>query len=473
MTRRVTCPVVVAGAIERHNFGDLLMGRIVGFFLRQRGLTPLPASLLAADLRRLGGDRVHSFADLAPHLSPGVPIVHVGGETIPCSLRDGLRMNVPPRLPRKLAAMLASEVNPSGLESRKFAYLTPPTERIRGRDYDWAHRFYHGHGASTLDQSDESDRRAIGDILRGAEWLTAREDRSVAALRDAGAPQARFAWDCAVLAPCLEAEGLASLDLWRRPDTGGYLLVHGNADFLAENTASLVRQIAAVAGRFSGVRIGLAGLAANHDTVESACALAEALAGAGLDTRFLSDPHVESIVAGIKEASCVVSTSLHYRILALSHGVPRVSLTNTKTACWAASCDPDYPSDCPAEHLADAVGEALARPESRAKDLAMTARAEGRASLDEMVNLVAGQAGSPEARCHFPEEAPEDGLSLPPDHLVAPRAWIDALADRCEMAAAAELELKQAREELRQSRDEPKRPRRSAAGRLARFIKGL
>ncbi len=55
MPSPVPNPVVLVGAFERHNFGDLLLGKIAEFFALENGLTPLPASLLAGDFRRLGG----------------------------------------------------------------------------------------------------------------------------------------------------------------------------------------------------------------------------------------------------------------------------------------------------------------------------------------------------------------------------------------------------------------------------------
>src|SRR5690606_29806495 len=61
-------PTILSGAFERHNFGDLLMGRVVEHFLRAEGMAVYPTGILPADLRGLGGLRVHSFADLAPCL---------------------------------------------------------------------------------------------------------------------------------------------------------------------------------------------------------------------------------------------------------------------------------------------------------------------------------------------------------------------------------------------------------------------
>jgi hypothetical protein len=467
--------VVVAGAFERHNFGDLLMGRIMEFFLREQGLTPLPAGLLAADLRRQGGSWVHAFADLAPRLTPGVPIVHVGGETIPCTLRDGLRMILPAAWPQKLAAHLASSVNPSGLESREFAYLTPREETIRGSTHHWEHRFFYGQGASTLDQRDAVTQAAVARTLDEADWITARDTQSVASLHQCGLGGARFAWDCAVLQPCLEEGGLAALDRVAPRTTDGPLLVHANADFLNAHAEALAPRLAVAAREFSGVRVGLAGLAANHDTLESARTLVRLLASHGCEAQLADSPHADDIVAGIRQASCVVSTSLHYRIIALTHAVPRVSLLNPKTRNWSRSCDPAFPADCPAESVIDAVASAVAVPVTRTREFALDTRRAALATVQEMVEIVAEHARSPQAQCRLPDADDRRSLALPPDHVILPLAWIEAIGGGWEEAQAgkdaADEARKSAREEIRRLREELTSLKHSTPARIARLFR--
>ncbi len=173
-------------------------------------------------------------------------------------------MSVPAGWPSSLASRLADGCDPSGLGARPFAYLTPPEEHIGGDSRCWKHRFFHALGATSLSGSDEETRAAIADYLRGAEWMTARDDFSMSALRGTGVSQTSFAWDAGALEPVLTSGsgGITSLARLDPPREGRPLLVQASAKFLRENHTHLAGQIAAIAKHFTGVRIALAGGAA-------------------------------------------------------------------------------------------------------------------------------------------------------------------------------------------------------------------
>jgi len=271
-------------------------------------------------------------ADVALALPSEVPMVHVGGETIPCTLRDGLRMCVPPCLDRALAGKLADDRTVSRLEDRRFAYLTPARERIAGIEREWPYRFFYGQGASTLSAAADEVKTGVAEALQGARWVTARDPESVRFLQGAGVSSAAFSWDLGVLTPVLLGGGSTALETLNDVRRRGDLLVHANAHFLEEHGEELARAIAALSSQFSSVTVGLAGLAANHDSIVSAARLAEMLRGLPIPVHFDGELHAGRIAARIRDASCVISTSLHYRILAMTFGVPRVSLPNAKVA---------------------------------------------------------------------------------------------------------------------------------------------
>lgn len=469
-------PVVVVGAFERHNLGDLLMERIASWFLQIHQLSPLPASLIAADLRSVGGSRSHAFGMLAPHLPPNIPILHVGGETIPCTLEGALRMNVPASWPSTLASHLVRAHNPTGLTTRRFAYVTPPVETIHGVGYEWPHRFFHAQGASTFPKSEPSTQQAAIDDLHAANWLTARTESSVVALRHLGLNQTRFAWDIAVLQPVLDPGGLDTLTLPPHHQPDGPLLVQANAEFLHHHAESLAESLSRLGSRFPSVRLGIAGLAAQHDSTESLVNLAQALSRRGCTVVIADSPHVSSIVGEIRRAACVVATSLHYRILALTHGVPRVSLANAKTTDWARQCDPDFPSDCSADNVDSAVADALRVPPSRLMEQTMTARNEALQSMHEMIAPLSSSARSADdawRRRQHHHTAPD---CLENNHAVVPREWIDAVGAHChrlqaERAAAIESS-RQSQDKVRQLRQELDLRKLSLRHRILRFVSG-
>jgi len=451
-------PVLLVGAFERHNFGDLLLGRVMARCLADQGLQPVYASILPADLRAQGGAWVNSFADLAPFLPPDVPIVHVGGETISCPMAMALRMDVPAVVDNRLANRLVRSCQPSGLDDREFAYLTPPVETIRGKTCRWHNRYFFGVGGASIAGQAQQLAGRLREVFRDARWLAVRDNAALRALHDCGVAHARPSWDAGVLAPCL-AGGSAALAAPVAAEPGRYLLFHANKAFLNSLLDLLAAQIAAAAGRFSGVRIALAAAATNHDSVEASGQLAAQLASAGVAAEFCPDVHLDTITALIRDAACVVSTSLHYRIVALTHGVPRVSLANDKVAGWARDWDPGYPFTCPAEDVADNIARAMAVPREEAVQAAGKARGEALASIHDMVAEI--RRHTPDLSLSLPAPVDESGAwqaPLGPGWSIQPDQWIAELGRRVrqaqEGADRAQQDLAEAKEKVRAAREE-------------------
>lgn len=458
MPDTLASPVVLVGAFERHNFGDLLLGRIMARCLAEHGLQPLYASILPADLRALGGEWVNSFADLAPFLPPDVPIVHVGGETIPCSMGMALRMDAPPVLADSLANRLAKSCRPSGLDDREFAYLTPPVETICGKTYRWHNRYFFGLGGASIAGQPPQAMAGLRDVLQDARWLSVRDTTTLRGLHACGVAHARPSWDAGVLAPCLAAGGSATLAAPVAAEPGGSLLFHANKAFLAPRLDLLAAQIAAAAGRFSRVRVSLAAAAANHDSAAASEQLAARLAATGIPAEFCPDVHVDTIATLIRDAACVVSTSLHYRIVALTHGVPRVSLENGKVAGWASDWDPGYPYACPAEGMAANIARAVAVPREEAVQAAGKARGEALASIVDLVAEI--HRHTPELSLSLPgaEGSGAGQVPLGPGWSIRPDQWIAEMGrwvrQAREDASRARQDLAEAKGKLQAARNE-------------------
>ncbi len=76
-------PLILFGAFDRHNFGDLLLGEIAAAETDRKVLF---AGLAARDMRKSGGRQVHRLGDLLaewPRRCGGAPeLLHVGGEIL-------------------------------------------------------------------------------------------------------------------------------------------------------------------------------------------------------------------------------------------------------------------------------------------------------------------------------------------------------------------------------------------------------
>lgn len=72
----------------------------------------------------------------------------------------------------------------------------------------------------------------------------------------------------------------------------------------------------------------------------------------------------------IAGSMAVVATSLHARIIACSHAVPRVSLPVAKVTSYARSWDAEMPFDVAAPDLGEALDSTLATSTAVQEDLA-------------------------------------------------------------------------------------------------------
>ena len=96
----MAAPLILFGAFDRHNFGDLLLAHVAEAQAREiHGERPLVfAGVAARDMRPYGGHRVSALADLArnwddqPWGDQPAEVWHVGGELLTCSLYEAAVM---------------------------------------------------------------------------------------------------------------------------------------------------------------------------------------------------------------------------------------------------------------------------------------------------------------------------------------------------------------------------------------------
>jgi hypothetical protein len=335
---------VLFGAFERHNFGDLLMGYVFERLLGGYGLKVVYASILENDLRNYGGNKVYSIVDLiGAGLDARTPILHVGGEVVPCSFVDSLLADSPLVLDQyrtdvvnKLLKMI--DIN------RPYPYLTPPVELLGGKPVAWGNRIFYGAGFTCNDVNAE-----IADLVQktfnGSLYAGFRDHQSLRNALRSGVENARFSPDIVLyISKLLERDG----------DYGaGYLLLHFNAHFLQCYDEILVVQLKVISGTWSGsIKVALAGTILGADSVGAIKRFIDLAANRGLSIEFLPSMNIFDICRQISEAKIVVSTSLHYRIVAKSYGIPRISMDNPKVSCWSETNDAAYPHGVKPEVLA-------------------------------------------------------------------------------------------------------------------------
>lgn len=324
--------LVLLGACDRHNLGDLLMPELLTRLLG-REHAPTIAGLVTADLREAGGSKVEAFPALSNawrnQASAQPPIIiHFGGETLGCSLSDGYAMTLDPSARSRFLQMLREAPSQAAAELRSatglnasFAYLASsgnlPVSSICA---------HHAVGLAQPGELSPSARKALLRNLESSLFLGVRGEKGADFLEKSGLPVHRM--PCVVTAlPWLCGDDIAArgplVDL-RERFPKGWIAVQISAyrKKLYAPTARALGDFARTRGL--GVVFFAAGTATGHDDPSSMERLALSLPeGTG---HFLRSRHIWDLAGVVTGAEMFCGTSLHGRILAMAAGIPRLSL---------------------------------------------------------------------------------------------------------------------------------------------------
>ena len=373
----VQTPVILFGAYDRHNFGDLLFPHVAAALLPGRHL--VFAGLADRDLRPHGGHDVVALSSLA--LARGEPsalLVHVGGEILTCEAWQAAVMLLPPE---QAQAALAS-LEPRPRERRDWVRRMLGTSArvpytVSRQGYPGLARvIFSGVGGVGIDELDAGVRAEVLAKLRAADAVGVRDRQTLALLAAAGIP-ARLVPDPAVMVAELfgarirrTAEG-GEVARMRRAFPQGYIAVQFSADFGDDASArQIATQLDQVAARH---RLGLvlfrAGAAPWHDDLAGLARVAGWLRPGS--AHLFQSLDLWDICALIAHSRAYCGSSLHGRIVAMAFALPRVNLRlpvpaggprgPSKQAAFAATWDdPRLPAEVALRDIAAALDTALA-----------------------------------------------------------------------------------------------------------------
>ncbi|WP_341647949.1 polysaccharide pyruvyl transferase family protein [Thauera humireducens] len=346
-------PLILFGAFDRHNFGDLLLGRIAA---RTTGRADaIAAGLAARELRRAGGFAVAALDDIvAAQAGHAFDLLQVGGEILGCSRYEAAVMLLAPdeaarivaRLDRDTAARDHWAVGQPGT-ARELPYVAsraalPGVRRI----------LHAGIGGVELETLPAMLRDTALARLREADRVWVRDAMTRDALIRTGL-HSRLAPDPATLVARLfsariarwsNGGGMAAL---RARFPQGYLALQFSADFGDDET---LRQLANGVETFAAARgLGIVAFCAGRAPWHDDPAIHRRL------RYFLADParlvsssarSLWALCALIAESSAVCASSLHARIVGEALARPVVTLLRTpragrKQSAYARTWDPD------------------------------------------------------------------------------------------------------------------------------------
>lgn len=377
-------PLVLFGAFDRHNFGDLLFPHVAATLLPGREL--IFAGLAARDLRGWGGHPVRALHEVLAHAPAGShDLLHVGGEILTCSAWQAAVMLQSPGEVQATLAYLQGRPQERSAWVRQVTGSSALAPYVASRMCWPALGAVHflGIGGVALGDSEPRLRAEVCAALRAGACVSVRDVRTQAQLRAEGVI-ASLLPDAAVLAAELFAprwqqharQGEVAQLLGQCPQ--GYLAVHCSADFGDDaSVAQLTRQLDELATATGlAVVVFRAGAAPWHDDLTLLQRLAARMAG-GRAWVFES-LQLWDICALIAASRGYVGSSLHGRIVATACALPSLSLRSPvagaqqgKTAAWVDTWeDGGADSVVDPSQLAAGMLRALARPPAARQRLA-------------------------------------------------------------------------------------------------------
>lgn len=316
-----SCPIVLYGAFDRHNFGDFLLGHAAA--LRAAPRPCLFAGLRAANYSALGGFPVERLGNVLAGWrqrcgDAPIELLHVGGETLDTDAWEAAVMHLAPDDVSRMVAKLDADQAGRMAWAAGFLGTDSPVPYVVGKnDLPAGSRVeFKAVGGVGLARRDEGFARAVTIALSAADAKTVRDIRTQQALAALG------------LAVGLEPDPATALGPWLADqaadigsETANYVAVQCAASFGDDRTLDA---LAAALGRIGlPVLAFRAGAAPWHDDLTVYRRLAGRLK---VPIHILDSLHVRDICAAIAHARLCFASSLHALLVAGLFGVPATGL---------------------------------------------------------------------------------------------------------------------------------------------------
>jgi hypothetical protein len=384
MGQSTTAPIIVFGAFDRHNFGDLLFPHIVSSLLPNRRL--IFAGLADRDMRPYGGHKVGGLPRLLTSWQDEPPVVlHAGGELLGCDLWEAAVMLQTPQDAQEVTRRWDDKPDERHAWASRFLGTKDHAPYLVSvRDLPGGSRILcNAIGGVDLDAKPPAMRREVLGKLR--EWhavgirdtATRRylQDKQIPCdlLPDPAALTAQL-FDAQIRARAEQRQIAALLSFFR----DGYIAIQFSADFGDDATLHVIaEQLQKVIDDTGyGIVLFRAGTSPWHDDIETYRRLAARLPQNCV--RLFDSPHLWDICAVIAKSRAYCGSSLHGRIVAMAYELPRLNIVPDssrgrpgKQAAYAASWESEAASlVAPVSDLNDAFMRALAIPAEERRQIA-------------------------------------------------------------------------------------------------------
>ncbi|NIE65946.1 polysaccharide pyruvyl transferase family protein [Burkholderia sp. Ax-1719] len=362
-------PVVLFGAFDRHNFGDLLFPHVLARMLAPREV--LFAGLAARDLRAFGGHRITPVAQIAASHS-SVDLVHAGGELLTCDAWEAAVMLAPPeRVQTLIAEEHAWKADPLTWSKAHLDIAARAPYVLSKTAMPARHTVFQAIGGAGLDRRDKAFQLEVIEKLKQADEVSVRDTLTQTHLREHGI-NAQLIPDPAVMVAELFGNLIhtrtttPALQAIANAFPQGYAAIQFDTSFGDDATLDIIaRELSRIGKEYDlGIVLFRAGAAPWHDDLTIYARLKQHLSA---NTVLFGSLNIWDICALLASSRVYCGSSLHGRIVAMAFARPRVSIIHReealqppKQAAYIATWEPqEIAAKAYVEDLAAAISNAL------------------------------------------------------------------------------------------------------------------
>ncbi|WP_077287412.1 polysaccharide pyruvyl transferase family protein [Cognaticolwellia aestuarii] len=376
--------IILYGAFDRHNYGDLLfpliMERVINDLHPNKKV--LIAGLINSDLSKYGAKKTITIKRALKKSKHDATLILAGGDVVACDWQSAYGYLLPKSifpLYERIACYYFPKLT-QYLTSRLMGLTSDLPFNLSRNDVGESRKvIYNSVGATGVSNvTNEQDVSALGELMNETNFVSVRDLFSQSQLERIGCNSSQLAPDSAtVMSSYISIEELEQKSLYSTRKLietymNGYIVFQISQGHVKGKEEAFAKALSDTSRAFNLPIVFIAiGNAAGHNDAAGVHKVASLLTKGTTYSTYL-DGNIFDLMNIIRNASCYCGSSLHGLITSMSFSVPRVALLPTlrKQINYMNTWDlPHMPKGIIPENLSDAVGIAMATPSKDLKSL--------------------------------------------------------------------------------------------------------
>jgi polysaccharide pyruvyl transferase WcaK-like protein len=375
--------IILYGAFDRHNYGDLLFPLIMNRVIQQEfpEKKVVIAGLINSDLSVYGAHKTVSISKALQSSNADAVVLLAGGDVIACDWQSACGYLLPKRLtPFYQQISYHFPKTTDYIISRFFGLTSELPFNINRSDIGPFRKvIYNSVGATEVSEVVNNQKMlSLKQVINEASYISVRDTFSVQQLERINCPSPNLVPDSATVMSLfispeeLEQKSSSGTKKLIKTFNEGYIVFQISQAHVRGKEALFAKELAKASKKLKVPLVFIAiGNAAGHNDSAGINNIVSFLANDIVYDTYL-DGNISDLMNIIRNASCYCGTSLHGLITSMSFAVPRVALLPSlrKQINYMDTWDlPHMPRGIVPKELTAAVEIAMATPKSDLENL--------------------------------------------------------------------------------------------------------